>query len=303
MIPVPMIKEVLAYSNGIDIILRYGLFHSAMAQKVDSELFAPLRQLLYCYYRDEDALTPSLKNQLDDLVDAEELSIDEDYHGFYGQEFFPEEEINALYAICEENMDFKNKIYEWYKIYLFYKLANLVLNGESIASTISVANKYCEYKGAPYARIGLRFLIDIANKCRSEKDRARIAMLLSICSIVGKKKFAATTKKQIVYRMFGAKNDVELEKNLNNKSLKGCYVKYTTRKVFEKLRDELLMRNMLKCYHGHAGRVYVSNQFKFADLVDEIADFIKKCTHSYQSWQENENELMKRLTNVNKGTS
>lgn len=296
MIPVPMIKEVITHCNGIDIILRYGLYHSAMLQKVDSELIVPLRQLLYCYYRDEDALTPFLKNQLDDLVEEEELCIDEDYHGFYDKEFFPEEEINTLYAICEENEDFKDKIYEWYKTYQFYQLANLVLSGKSIDETISVASKYGEYDGEPYARIGLRFLIDLNKRFTTEKDRVRVAMLLSICSIVGTKKFAATTKKHIIFRMFGAKNSTELEKNLSNKSLNSCYHKYTTRKVFEKLRDELLMKNMLKCYHGHAGRLYVSNQYNFTDLVDEIADFIKKSTHSNQSWKENENELMKRLT-------
>ena len=303
MIPVPMIKEVIAYSNGVDIVLRYGLYHSAMLQKVDSELITPLRQLLYCYYRDKNALTQYLIDKLDDLVKEGILCIDEDYHGFYDKEFFPEEEINALYTICEENKDIKEKIYEWYKLYQFCNLCNLALRGGSIEKTISVVSRYGEYEGEPYARIGLRFLIDIASKCRTEKDRMEVAMLLSICSIVGKKNFAATTKEHIILRMFGAKNRVELEKNLCDDSLSSCYQKYNTRKMFEKLRNELLLKNLLKCCHGHAGRLYVSNQYKFMDLIDDIADFIKKCTLPNQSWKENERELMKRLTNINKSTS
>lgn len=303
MIPIPMIKEVIAYSNGVDIVLRYGLYHSAMLQKVDSELITPLRQLLYCYYRDRNALTPSLEDKLDDLVKEGKLCIDEDYNGFYDKEFFPEEEINALGGICEKDKDFKDTIYDWYKLYQFCKLCNLVFKGGSIAKTISVASKYGEYEGEPYARIGIRFLIDIASKCQTEKDRVKVAMLLSISSIVGKKKFAATTKEHIILRMFGAKNRAELEKNLCDDSLSSCYQKYNTRKMFEKLRDELLKKNLLKCCHGHAGRLYVSNQFYFSDLIDEIVDFINKSTQPNQNWKDNERELMKRLTNVNKSTS
>jgi hypothetical protein len=151
--------------------------------------------------------------------------------------------------------------------------------------------------------ISPNYLMDLRDKCRTEKDRVRVAMLLSISSIVGAKRFAATTKKHIIYRMFGAKNDSELQNNLCDQSLRACYEKYTTRKVFDKLRDELLIRNMLKCYHGHAGRLYVSNQFRFFELVDEIAEFIQKSISPTQKWKSNESELMKRLTDINKGTT
>lgn len=301
MVPVPMIKEVLAKTNGIELILEYGLYHAARKQKTYFESVTPLRQLMYCYYRDTEALTPSLKKRLDELVEEELLFIDEDYHGFNGTEFNPEEEMNALYSICEEDTDFREEIWEWYDLLQFYKLVNLVLNGRAMAEDISVVNRYDEYTGEPYAMISPNFLIDLRDKCRTEKDRVRVAMLLAICSIIGTKRFAATTKKHIVSRMFGAKNDAELQKNLSDKSLYSCYQKYTTRKVFDKLRDELLSKNMIKCYHGHAGRVYVSNQFRFSELVDEIAEFIRKCTSPTPNWKSNESELTKRLTSINKG--
>lgn len=302
MIPVQMIKEVMVNTNGIDVILCYGLYHSARKQKTDIESFEPLRQLMYCYHRNTKAITPSLSQQLEERIEAGDICIDEVYNGFNGPEFNPELEMEGLCQLVQNDKELKEEIWEWYDMLQFYKLAELVQNGNAIAQTIAVAKRYGRFDGEPYAMISTHLLITLRDKFRTEKDRAALAMLLSICSIIGKKNFAATTKKHIIYRMFGSKNEEGLKENLCSKPLKACHQKYTTRKVFDNLRDELFKRSLLKCYHGHAGRVYVSNKFCFQELIDDIADFIRKNTHPVPSWKSNENELMKKLTNVSKGT-
>ena len=302
LVPVPMIKELMTRTDGINVILMYGLYHSARKQKTTAG--EPFRQLLYCYFRETDVLTPSLKLQLDNFVDEGKISDDIGCaFGSYGSEFSPETEVEELSLLCKENLELQNEILEWYKIVQFYKLSNLALNGNAIAATISCAKKFGEFQGEPYAMISPNLMIDLRDKGQAEKDRVRMAMLLAICSIVGTKRFAATTKKQIIKRMFGAKNDDELSNNLLNKSLNSCFSKYTTRKVFDKIRDELLAKNLLKCYHGHAGRIYISNKFSFSELLDEIVDFIRKSTSPSANWRQNEKELMKRLTDLNKGTT
>ena len=302
-VPVPMIKELLLRTDGIETILKYGLYHSARLQNTGLEPTDMIRQLLYCFHRQQKALTISLKNTLDKLVESGDLYIDEDYNGFYGPDFNPEESINDLTEICKNDESLKDEICEWYDLYQFYSLANIEENGYAMEATAKIGRKYDDYEGSPYAMFSPNLLIDLRDRYRTEQDRVRLAMLLSIISIVGKKRFAATTKKHIIFRMFGAKSEEELNANLKNKALDACYQKYTTRKVFDKLRDELLTRKLLKCYHGHAGRVYVSNQYSFNELIDEIADFISQ-GHSYANkWKTNEDALTKRLTSINKGAS
>ena len=103
------------------------------------------------------------------------------------------------------------------------------------------------------------------------------AAYAAIKSIIGKKDFAGTTKKMIVCRIIGAKNDKVLRDFLKNKGLETVYAKYFKRYWFDKLIDQLLIRGFvlskITLVMGLKSRIYLSCKLDYDQLPVAIADY------------------------------
>ena len=306
MIPVPMITVLYNSPNAYNEVLSYGLYHSAQKQKENFD--GALKQVIYNWYKHKDRLTLSLRERLQSMIDEGVWGEDEDYQGFVGcnnDTFNPEYEMSDLQEYCKEDIDFREEIIVWYNLKQFLEAAGFGAEklGVAITNVIKDAKKYDDFDGQPYAMVSPNLLLDYMNKHPKEKDRVRLAMVLAIQSIIGDKKVAATNKNLIVARMMGCKSSRDLETTIGgNEKLKEIFDIYTTRKKFDGLRDELLGYGFLKCWYPRAGSVYVSIQYEFKDVVDEIAILIFKKSKRKKERAENDRLLKEHFTLLNKGT-
>lgn len=287
MIPIPMAANLLT-SKSYDDLIGYGIYHSALKQKADMN--KAFLHLVYCYLNREDLLSPSLVSRLDSLAPNVWLP-DVDHKGFdVNGTFDPRTEVKDLMKYAQDNKDFLMAVTEWYLVSNFLSLSERKYSGHDIDTVIATGKKYPAYEKAPYAMIGLDMLIRYKTRHSRERDRVRFVMLMAISSIVGRKKFAATTKGQIAKRMFG-------EEAAQDDGLKEMYDRYTTRYIFDSLKNELLAMGLIKCYHGRTNRIYVSPRYSFEEIVDDIAAEIRKKAKPPKTWADNERLLMEKINN------
>ncbi len=302
LIPLPLVRELFMPKGCADDIVGFGIYEAAKAiykgEKLDNLGNGFLKDLFYCYYRDKDALPHSLILMIEELAEKEFLTLDVDYNGFDGYGTFnPEEEIGGIVNYLNEDEEFYQSHHypnvpnslsftieeftcaalEWCQIHAVLK--RFKLKGRVsyiIPCHSSFLNR--DYRGCPICAIGVSFLLSYLNNAHSEYDRMKLALLMGISSIIGmKRKWTATTKEMILCRMFGSKDKKELDRLLlSNKKAKEVYDKYSTRRRFERLRDDLLVSCMAQCFIGFGHRTFVSILCNFDEIKADIAVSIAK---------------------------
>lgn len=116
-------------------------------------------------------------------------------------------------------------------------------------------------------------------------------MYAGIRSIIGNKDFAETTGNMIKCRMFGAKNQAELELILNDKKVKSAYKQYTTDYHYKKMLKELVVRGFLMSEIGYNKRTYVSCKMDMKGLEDAIVEHIKQKSLNFKVKQLEDSRL------------
>ena len=130
------------------------------------------------------------------------------------------------------------------------------------------------YDQPPYATIDSELLADIWNRRYYiiEDEWATLAMHLGVCTKLGTKAFVATTKVEILCRMFGCSTQQELDEVLEaDPELRERYAHFSSRRVYERIR-----RQAFDLYHlrevGLKRRSYVSYRFNSdRDFLTAIA--------------------------------
>lgn len=111
--PLPLIQEIFKKpKNGFSDIFDIGIYR--VSQSLEINEYNALKQLIFCYYR--GGLTDSLQNKLNQLEEEEIFFRDDDYNGFNGHEFVPDEDIECIYEYCKEHQDFLNEIEEFHRL-------------------------------------------------------------------------------------------------------------------------------------------------------------------------------------------
>ena len=285
-IPIPLIKSLFIKPDAYNELLHAGGYLSAkrVSSYKDEDV---IKHLTYCWYRQKDALTHSLITQIENSLDEDLL--EDDYGLFDTDGYFDTMNIyddvmqfGAFASLCRENPDFFKEVKDWHDVYIFDKTCNMKIEGSVIAETIRIGRSLPDFgQNYPYSIINPNFLILYRDKNKTERARAEMAMLLAINSITGKQEWACTTRSFIIARMFGAKKVEELEQSLQGrtaketKQLKEAYDKYTTRRIFDSMRDKLMVRGLVKCWVPFAKRVFVSPTKKFEEIEDDVLMFIK----------------------------
>ena len=305
-IPVPLIKRLFINPDAYNELLHVGGHLSAkrVSSYEDEDV---VKHLTYCWYRQKDALTQSLIAQIENSLDEDLL--EDDYNLFDSEGNFDminiddgDTPLGAFADLCRHNLDFFREVKDWHDVYIFYKECNLTIKGSVIAKTISVGKSLPNFgQNYPYAIISPYFLVQYRDQNKTERARAELAMLLAINSISGKKGWAGTTRGFIIARMFGAKKEDELDQALQGKTaketkqLKEAFDKYTTRRIFDSMRDKLMTRGLVKCWVPYAKRVFVSLTKKFEEIENDVLVFIKRKQSPQEQIKNDKERLMKLL--------
>ena len=134
-------------------------------------------------------------------------------------------------------------------------------------------------------------MFDFYKNTKTDYEKALFAMYAGIRSIIGNKDFAETTGGMIKCRMFGAKNQAELELILSDRKVKSAYKQYTTDYHYKKMLKELVVRGFLQSEIGYNKRTYVSCKLDMKDLEDAIVEHIKQKSLNYKIKQFEHNRL------------
>ena len=278
--PLPIIQEIFKNpKTGFSDIFDVGIYRVSQTLQINER--SALKQLMYCYYR--GGLTESLQKKLYNLKKTEIFDSDEDYNSFRGYEFIPNTEIESIYEYCREHQELKDEIEEFHRLRQIKDVLGITFDISTIASTYKTYyTDYLGFKNQPLVSIKKEMMFDFYENPKTEYEKALFAMYAGIRSIIGNKNFAETTGNMIKCRMFGAKNQAELEFILNDKKVKSAYKQYTTDYHYKKMLKDLVLQGFLMSEIGYNKRTYVSCKLDLKGLEDAIVEHIKSKSLNYK---------------------
>ncbi len=240
----------------INDIFKYGIYK--YSKTVKYELYEVARQLMYVYYRLTSYLPNDLLECLEKHIDDGEIVLDEDYNGFSGSEFNPEQEIECLLKLFDADEDFKAKSIELYQIKIAYKnlgftpIYNFSLKGSKVIELLIPDKEVMPM-------VSKSLLLDFRDNNKTEYELIQFAAYISVRSIIGKNKFYGATKMRIIRRMFGYKGEDDLPDKLPIK-INLLFDKYVQRHHWEKIRNILEKNWNVMFYSNNLGCSWVAIQ-------------------------------------------
>lgn len=253
-------------------IINYGIYNFSKTVNYD-DLSAVAKQLMYAYYREQKNLSKYLSNQLDIYIDEGSIDIDEDYNGFNGSEFNPEDAIKQLLQIFETDDKFQRSAIEFYQIKQAYSFLGItgdyyhtIEEGKRIEKTIQ--------EKEPFPNINKDLCFEFHDKDKLEFELALLLAYISIKSILGKKSHCRTNKEMIVCRMFGYASKKHLPDNMKPEILE-LFKKYSNRYHIDSLLKHLEVDNWnIITYSNHIRGLYVGTKDKIS--LDSMAKAVEK---------------------------
>jgi hypothetical protein len=287
-----------APEKGLSIILNFGIVNYGLKFKYDIKEVA--RQLMYCYYRNNLMIQIPLYKTLQRYIHEGLITIDEEFDGFDFNGFNPE--IDKLIRLFETDIEFRDASILRWQIDKAASLLNIRLGSMDVA-----IKEYTE---------GLNFLVNFEVKYGADcwpgvkpsqlmefrdsgKDIDLFRAYIGIRSLIGRNNYIATTKKVILMRTLGCKNDKAMQEFLKvHKPAKAIYDKFTRsdnalRYNFQKLFEILIERGFLKSKvfeRTVSRKIFLSIEFTYDQLADEIIKFYKK-----RSSKKNEQQAREKI--------
>lgn len=294
--PLPLIQEIFKKpKNGFSDIFDVGIYRASQTLQINE--YNALKQLMYCYYR--GGLTKSLESKLYNLEQHGVFYGDEDYNGFSSYEFIPDTEIESIYEYCKEHQELKNEIEEFHRLRQVKNVLEIKFDISSVSETYKEYHAvYNGFHNQPLVSISQKMMFDFYKNTKTDYEKALFAMYAGIRSIIGNKDFAETTGSMIKCRMFGAKNQTELELILSDRKVKSAYKQYTTDYHYKKMLKELVVRGFLQSEIGYNKRTYVSCKLDMKGLEDAIVEHIKQKSLNYKVKQF-ENSRLQAIDSIN----
>ena len=279
--PLFLIKNLFSekdLNNTVSDIIDVGIYN--YSKQFDIDNLSAYSHVIYCYYR--GGLTDKLQSNLQYMYDNGDLTLDDDFNGFKsdGSTFEPYE-LDELVQIALMNNILRDLCIEFYKMHLALKSLKLTGNIQSILSASKAVLGLQHIHEAQYGRepsvmLKTDLVFDYYKKSKSSGDIILFVAYAAIKSIIGKKEFAGTTKKMIVSRMIGAKSDKVLQDFLKDKTLKTIFDKYSKRYWFDKLINELRIRDFIRSKitlkFGFKSRMYLSCKLDSNQLSSKLAE-------------------------------
>ena len=238
-------------------------------------------QLMYCYYREKKLMPAKLLYTMENYINEDKLSIDEEYYGFVGGKFDPLEHSSELIGLFETDQDFKKEAILLYQIRLAINTNCLNL---TIGSMTSLINGYeagkkiredfeAQFGSDAMVSVKISQLIEFR---ASGKDLDLFRAFLAIKSLIGMKDFAEGNKPAILSRMIGCKSKEAFEhyttkKYSKNSKLVEIVKIYGKRYHMDKLLLELRKRKFIMCVSKEQCRnMYFSSYMEPDELVKRV---------------------------------
>lgn len=201
--------------TGLNLILNYGLMYYAMKQKYNLRDVA--KQICYDYYRNESDLPGRIVNVINT---SDEFIPDVNYNGFSGAEFNPEDNIEQILSLFEQDQEFKDECILRYRIHTAAAFFNVQVNSET---TLRAYKKALSIKESFEAKFGP----DVFPSCKPDmifqvrdgnhKDIDFLRAYIGIRSMLGNRNFISSNKPAILSRMIGCKSKAAFEYYTNGK--------------------------------------------------------------------------------------
>lgn len=233
-------------------IMHFGIYNFTKLCGIDEEQMA--RQVCYGMYR--GGLTSALEQKVRQYIMIERITYDNENNGFDTRGFNPEQEIDEITSLYQEDREFYNLSFDYYQVkkslefYYIKGSIERVFNDAKTIEKIIPANE-------PYCMINKKHVFEFRDKDKSETEIAELAMFLSMRSILGQKTYCKTNKQLVVSRMFGYANAKQAESKMP-KALKPLYEKYQNRYHFDKIKENLELNWHIQVYSNHNRGFYIA---------------------------------------------
>lgn len=293
--PLCLLQETFRnVEEGLNLILDFGIVN--YARKLPYSLEEAAKQVCYYYYRNRNILQQDILNKISKAERSGMFTPDEDYNGFTGDSFNPEENIDELMQLFSKDSKFKDDCIIHYQIHLATSGNHLNIAIGSNDNTIRRYNKALKLKEIFESRYGADAMPMIKKgiifdfRDNKENDINLFRGLVSVKSLIGLKNFIATHKTVILMRMLGCKSKASLSDFLQNCDLASeAYKKYSGRKRMDNLLYKLMERGFITMLSKkHENRIYLSTRYQ---TPVEFAEAIIK--------YRNERDIKKQLMQAN----
>jgi hypothetical protein len=232
--------------KGLNLILCFGIVN--YAKKFDYTITEVGRQLMYAYYRKLDSIQADLYKMMQNYIDNEELTIDEEYYGFGAKGIFDPLEGCELLSLFESNDEFKQAAIIRYQITQAADSLNI-----KISTIDNVINNYQEglniknsfeqkFSADSWASVKPDQLFEFRD---SIQDLDLFRAFIGIKSIIGRRNFISTNKPAILSRMIGCKSKAVFEQFSKDKNLLPTVQMYSKRYHMDKLLFTLAKRGFI----------------------------------------------------------
>jgi len=298
--PLCLLQNILTDTeNGIDIIISYSIVN--FAKKIKHNEYDVARQLMYDYYRNENNIPNSLRQDLKVYEKKNDFTYNEDYNGFDGTgKFDPADNIEELQKIFSDNKEFEQQAIFHYQIHCAANALNVKMG--SIKTTMEryerakaqIEQHENTYGKEPTPGIKTNLLFEFRDK-KNKNENELLCALIAIRSLIGQHSYTATYKSVICMRMIGAKSKKVLEECLSRfsqqKELKEVYEKYSKRYPMDKLIEALVRRKFIQSKISYGRKIYFSTKLNMQELTEAIIENRKK-----RGFNKQEREARQQIT-------
>lgn len=262
--------------SSLRLILRYGIMNYALKLKYDLPDVA--KQVCYYYYRKQDVIQSSILKKISNAIDEDFFTPDEDYNGFAGDTFQPDDNISEILKLFESDPQFKADSILHYRLHLCTSVDHLgigIASNDSLIKSYNTAlqiKKEFEKKFGPDAMPNCKKSL-LFKFIESPRDIDLFRAYIGILSLIGQRTFISTSKPVIISRMIGCKSKTVFEYYRDDKNLLPTIEKYGKRYHIDKLLETLENRKFILYFsHQHESILYVS---KYNEDPKVVADLIK----------------------------
>lgn len=288
--------------KALNLMIDYGIVSYALKLKYNIRDVA--KQVCYYYYRKQEVLQASIRKQIDKAIDKDLFTLDEDYNGFAGKTFQPDDNISEVLKLFESDPGFKEDAILNYQIHLATAGDHLGITIYSNDDTIQRYNEAMQLKQKFENRYGpdampmcpKNILFDFRDK---QQDLDVFRALIGIRSLIGFRNYIATTRPVILMRMLGCKSKKALDMFLQeNEAARELYQKYARSRRsleyhFNKLFSQLLSRGFIKSkifMRSVSRKIFLSINLNYDQLTSEIIEFAKK-----RNFKHREDEAIRKI--------
>ena len=230
-------------------------------------------QIIYLYYRRDYFLGKKLNNYLNEMFNDGRLIEDEDYHGFAGESFLPEQENKGMLSEFESNKDFYYQCVDVYKEHQAISLLNL--NPVLISDIRNQYQKVTKFIESFEKKNGRDAWTSISNDLIFKVYNGELSMdyfrlISAVKSVLNKKNFNLSYKSVTLSRMFGCKKQQILNDLFHEQpELRVKYLFLSRRRQWEKLIDSAMNQGFIT-YYSTGRQFFVSVTMTIEELQNAV---------------------------------